>query len=451
MKWEDLPDIVLEQIYQMLDITHRYNASMVCRHWHEAFYAPRIWETFIFKENMLQRKKFMPYGSWQYQFNPYLAQTVLRKVAHHWKRLVIEPMTSFYNLHEFLTVVSAYIDLCLQNGEEFPLPRLKCFKFRFACQQHLGGNRGKFVIGTGGKILRTLQELMQRLRGLQELQLTHLLLEMHEALQLLDDTLANSGDTLRTLRVIDCAKVPHPFLHVGLFFNLRKLIISPNHVDEDVVHLLGFTRVRLVVLYQDAYTCRCRAAPGHAWRDMRARAPAVRIELVLTGATRSDMLLQEGAPVRSILYDTKYSVMKLNTLMFIVDNYASTLEVFAHQQIPRVHRPKSFQDRPDSNLLSLVRTCVRLHTLVIRERVSTCTLLIIAVFAERLQHFFVRRNAVILRCDWPSGPMLTECYAWLKETSRSYELVEQEVSKKLNKPWKLLSDPEFKQLSLITI
>ncbi|XP_014675287.1 PREDICTED: uncharacterized protein LOC106815352, partial [Priapulus caudatus] len=449
MGWESLPDILLEDIFAMVNIKSRYRASLVCRHWYRAFYAPRAWDTFVLEDDMLCTRKFLIHTGWNYFINQYKVQMLLNRIAHNWKRLVIQPMNSFYNMYEFVSITSGWIGACNERGIENPLPQLRVFKFRFNCcdTSILGGHS---TLGTGGKFLEELCFLLRRFVGLQELELQHLLLEKRDASTLLDDTLANSGDTLRTLRVIDCAKVPHPFLHVGLFFNLRKLIISPNHVDEDVVHLLGFTRVRLVVLYQDAYTCQCPPVAWDAWKSLSRQAPRLRIEMTLVGRSRTEMVLQPRAAVRTILYASRYSVLRIDTLMFIVENYARTLEVFGHQLLPRVHRPKSFHDRADSGLVLLARTCTRLHTLIVRERVSTATLLLIASYGESLEHFLVRRNAVILRSDWPPNPMWTDdYYAWLKESSRSYDAVEREVSVKLRRPWKMMTDDEFKWINLI--
>lgn len=322
----------------------------------------------------------------------------------------------------------------------------RSFKFRFHCEQGslIGGQNLK---GTGGRFLQELVVLLSRLFNLRELELKHLLLDSTDAAMLLDGTLHNSGDTLTVLRVIDCAKSMHPFLHAGLFFKLQKLVISPNHIDDDVVNLLSFTNIKTVTLYQDEYTCLSVPASWSAWKELRKNVPNLRVELFLTGPTRSEMVLQPRAPVQSILYNTPYSVMKVEVLLFIIENYSETLKVFGHQLLPKEHRLKSFRDRPDSSLVHLARNCTSLHTLIIRERVSTATLLIIASIATKLEHLYVRRNAVILLCDWPHNPLwTTDFYEWLKASSVSYELVEKEISEKLGKQWNMMSDQDFNNL-----
>ena len=48
----------------------------------------------------------------------------------------------------------------------------------------------------------------------------------------------------------------------------------------------------------------------------------------------------------------------------VVELYKTDLECYAHKQLPRFHMRKSFNDRPDSTYLYLVRECPFIHTLV---------------------------------------------------------------------------------------
>ena len=80
---------------------------------------------------------------------------------------------------------------------------------------------------------------------------------------------------------------------------------------------------------------------------------------------------------------------------------------------------------------------------------STSTVLLLAKSGKNLNTFYVRRNAVILRCDWPRNPEWDSgFYQWLRQSSRSYESVEKEVSQILGHPWTMLSDKQFKNLSI---
>ena len=41
---------------------------------------------------------------------------------------------------------------------------------------------------------------------------------------------------------------------------------------------------------------------------------------------------------------------------------------------------------------------------MIRERISSSTVLLLAYTAKNLRYFYVRKNAIILRSDWPKNP-----------------------------------------------
>ena len=56
---------------------------------------------------------------------------------------------------------------------------------------------------------------------------------------------------------------------------------------------------------------------------------------------------------------------------------------------------------------------------MIRECISSATVLLLAYTGKNLRYFHVRRNAIILRCDWPKSPDWTrEFYDWLQRSSR---------------------------------
>ncbi|KAJ8941226.1 hypothetical protein NQ318_015658 [Aromia moschata] len=86
---------------------------------------------------------------------------------------------------------------------------------------------------------------------------------------------------------------------------------------------------------------------------------------------------------------------------------------------------------------------------IVTERISTATSLLLAYHGRNLKWLFIRGNAVIIKTDWKQGPGWTdEFYSWLKIHSRSYELVEKEVSQILGYKWKFLTDKEFKMLKI---
>lgn len=91
---------------------------------------------------------------------------------------------------------------------------------------------------------------------------------------------------------------------------------------------------------------------------------------------------------------------------------------------------------------------VRSAPQMIREKISTCTLLLISYFGHSLKRLHVRRNAVILRCDWPRQPGWSDEFnQWLRKSSTSYALVEEEIALSLGvDKWTMLSDRDYKRI-----
>lgn len=84
---------------------------------------------------------------------------------------------------------------------------------------------------------------------------------------------------------------------------------------------------------------------------------------------------------------------------------------------------------------------------MIRDKISTATILEIVSTAKGLRCLYVRRNVVLKRFDRAWSEILdksSEYYQWLKINSRSYENTEREVSRILGYRWHMLSEKEFK-------
>jgi len=101
------------------------------------------------------------------------------------------------------------------------------------------------------------------------------------------------------------------------------------------------------------------------------------------------------------------------------------------------------------NQIWLSQKCQSLETLVIREVISTTSLLLIVSGSPNLRRLIVRRNAIRRRFD--CGPRnacwSAEFYEWLKKTSIDYEATFRAVGEKLGCAcWTPLSDEQFSSL-----
>ncbi|OTF76790.1 hypothetical protein BLA29_008421, partial [Euroglyphus maynei] len=240
--WNYMPIDILEEIFKLLSIKERHLASQVCPHWFECFYSPTIWTTLIITDKSFTKRKFNYYLGYQRMIDSFKTQTFLWKFGTNIRRLIIKPMSNFFNLYEFMKILSQFAE----HYEPNRLRHLNSLDFTFGCrslnlsindgfndrQHHRRLSTGEIrnddneVIGTGGKLLEALKELMYYLIGLKHLALRDLLLNPDEARYLLDNVAINCYEQLRTLTLINCCKNQYAFLHVGIFINLDTLVIS---------------------------------------------------------------------------------------------------------------------------------------------------------------------------------------------------------------------------------
>jgi F-box protein 39 len=179
-------------------------------------------------------------------------------------------------------------------------------------------------------------------------------------------------------------------------------------------------------------------------------APNKRVFLEIQGLTKVPLMLQPHAPVRGVVFRTPYHRLRPEQTTWLVEYYGKTLEYVVQETLPRAHGSRKFHERVDESLLRLVRECPRLHTLVIRERLSLVTLLLLVQEAQgKLRQLLVRRNALIKKCEWPRAKGWSEeYYRWLRRHGKDYTLAFQQVPKLLGKRWKPTDDRIWKHMRI---
>ncbi|XP_022918109.1 uncharacterized protein [Onthophagus taurus] len=459
-KWCELPDLVLEQIFGYLTIRQRYYASLVCKNWYQAFHFPKVWSRFVLEDDTLTRGRFNYYSGWQYVLDHLRTSMCLSAVGKNIKHLTFEPMLNFYNLYEFINMISWYIE---QSDKHTAMPeydgvgvKIRTLKFTFPCDMDMASRdetEMTRLFGTGGRLLGALKRLMANLSELKRLELIDLMLDSNEAQHLLDEVCVLRCLTLKTLILINATRIQYQILHVGVFLNLNVLKISPQNLGNDVIEMIGHTKLKHLHIVQNRFSpddIIVKPALEQVWKQCRKNNPTLNVHLELESKKPKNILWQTGAPVKSILYHTPSMGVEYDSVMSIIEQYKEDILVYGHTELPRGYRPKSFDDRIDSTLLLLCRRCPKIKMLIITERISTSTVLLIARTAKNLKHLYIRGNAVIKKCDWPQSPEWTdEFYQWLKMSSKSYENVEREVQEILGgKKWKFMTDKEFKNLEL---
>ncbi|XP_060080964.1 uncharacterized protein LOC132560310 isoform X1 [Ylistrum balloti] len=438
--WAHLPDILLEDIFAMLTPKARHQASRVCKSWYKTFYSPRVWETFLFEEGTLTRRRYNLFKGFTRELCPRKAQNCLNSVGTLFKKIIICPISDFYNLL-FLGVLSSFLSFF----EEFPIPLLHTFQFTFACESR--GINGNMVFGTGGQILQELNTLIACIKNLKTLSINQLLLAEEDVPGLFEAALKYNTESIRFLEIINCAKADTPIPQLARFDCLQRLTVSNQHVDDEVAILLAGTGLSDLRLVQDKYTCATEPVSADAWRIIKDMAPFLKVTLEIRGKCKNSLLLQPHAPVTSIVYDTPYYKISHADAMDFVHFYSKTLELFIQKGIPRVHGPRSFHERGDSSFVMMVKNCPKLKTLIINERISTATVLLLSHEGRSLETFLVRANAIIKRSDWPRDrDWSEEFYMKLRTNARCYNRMENEVAQKHDWKWRPLTDREFKNM-----
>ncbi|UYV67467.1 hypothetical protein LAZ67_5000703 [Cordylochernes scorpioides] len=470
--------------------------EQVCWRWNDTFYSQRVWHKFRLGDRTLTRRRFNYYTGYQHTLDHYRTQMCLLKMGHHFRHLVLGPMTNLFNLYEFMTLMSFFAER--PEGNFFA--KIRVLEFTFSCTE----TPSDAVFGTGGKLLEGVRRLMRNLPGLRELSLRDLLLEDRgEAGGLLDDVASQCCETLRRLELVNITRESQALLHCGVFLRLSHLIVTPHQLDEEVVELLGWCpHLTNLTILHTKLTPPSKPVPPRAWKQCRKQAPHLRVHLVVEGRINMEVLhvvhamiimvgrsrrllllidrqanqpglwqvvWQEGAPVYSVIYDSPYVPVSPLSTLTPSTLFPADLRQYGHLGLPRFYVPRLFEDRADSPLVCsffflfhtgfnirvqvlLCRSCPNLHTLAVRERVSTATVLLLAHAGTRpghcLRRLAVRRNAVVLRCEWPRHPDWPYGFhAWLRKASRSYERVEAEVSVLFGKPWRFLSDFEYRHFT----
>jgi len=86
-----------------------------------------------------------------------------------------------------------------------------------------------------------------------------------------------------------------------------------------------------------------------------------------------------------VAYDTPWSTVTRPAVTAVVKKFSRSLKSYGHRGLgPRRYRSPAFDDRADMALVALVRRCNRLTRLVLRDRVSTATLIVLAAEGRTL-------------------------------------------------------------------
>lgn len=210
-----------------------------------------------------------------------------------------------------------------------------------------------------------MSHFLSHLTGLESLSLRHLLLDDDEADSFLSDLLNYFDQTLKILCIRNLTKHPRPFSHFGLFLNLTKLVVSPQHLNDEVVELIGGQRqLRHLVIVQDETTVCSEPVSSEVWRRFGGRCRAIQVHLRCAGRCLDPLVWQPSAPVVSVGYSNPMARLTEEDVEIMAEYYADTLETYVQHGWQRRYRGKTFRERADSALILLIRRCQKLKVAV---------------------------------------------------------------------------------------
>lgn len=92
-----------------------------------------------------------------------------------------------------------------------------------------------------------------------------------------------------------------------IYSNFQVLVISPQNLGEDVLLLIGQTKLKHLHILQNRFTPSelvLLPVSGKAWYSCRKANPSLSVHLEVESQRERDIIWQERAPVRSIIYDS---------------------------------------------------------------------------------------------------------------------------------------------------
>lgn len=145
------------------------------------------------------------------------------------------------------------------------------------------------------------------------------------------------------------------------------MTISPQNLGDDLIDLLGFTQLKHLHILQNRYTPSeliINPVSGKCWLACRKNNPTLCVHLELESVKEKEIIWQEFAPVKSILYDSPKIEVQNDAIISAVELYRKDLQIYGHKSLPKNYKLKSFHERADGSLLLLCRQCFKLRTLV---------------------------------------------------------------------------------------
>ena len=127
-------------------------------------------------------------------------------------------------------------------------------------------------------------------------------------MHVLDEVSEACAERVSTLKLINVTRMPFEMLAISGFINLKVLCLSPHNLGDALVECLGdMKRLRNIQIITNKYTESVAPPVDYrVWKNVRKANPRLRVHLITEGGHRNEIVFQQRAPVKSIVYDSPY-------------------------------------------------------------------------------------------------------------------------------------------------
>ena len=129
-------------------------------------------------------------------------------------------------------------------------------------------------------------------------------------MHVLDEVSEACAERVSTLKLINVTRQPFEMLAISGFTNLKVLCISPANLGDALVECCGdMKRLRNIQIITNKYTESVAPPVDYrVWKAVRKVSPRLRVHLITEGGHRNEIVFQQRAPVKSIIYDSPYTI-----------------------------------------------------------------------------------------------------------------------------------------------
>ncbi|EGT32175.1 hypothetical protein CAEBREN_08489 [Caenorhabditis brenneri] len=452
-----LPMDVLVDIFDRLPAKNKGRCSQVCRQWSNGFHSKYSWRTFTFKDGVFVRCKFTSHSGWQYHIDHWRLKNLITNTLHHWRTLNVEPVTNLFNLHEFFRVLANYADHYEKCDPAIkPTKNIKTFNFKWRLhvqEDETGGFIENKDVGTGGQMLQSLQRVLNHLDGLHSLTLTDLQLTSEDADECVLTLLEKFQEKLTYLSLLNFTLQPQPFIQIGCFLKLRKLLVSPQMLCADTLSVIAcLEHLESLSIVQDEKSSQSPDISRNAWNMfVDQNMGRTQVWLILRGKPQESLIIQPGAPVYGIKMEASAGQLTMEIAEQITNYYSGTLRHFIQLGLERMKRGKAMEDRVDPAIVEIVSRCPLLERIACRERMSYGTAIILSVYAARAGYqLWIRKNALLKRVCWCRRDIeaLQIHWEWIRDNCKSETLAFGTIQQLTNRNHVILDDKAYRALKV---